>query len=501
MGQNLDALRSRMKEIELLTTTRGVLEWDQQTFMPDGGVCRRAEQIGLLSRMIHEQFTASQTGDLLARAELEVSDLEPDSDEVRLAANVRRDYDRDVKIPVKLAEEMAHHSAVSESAWREARASKDFPRFAPTLERMVDLVKQAAEHLGYTDDPYDPLLDTYEPGAKTAEVSVLFEEIKPHLVELTRLIAESGVTRREGDLSGDFPIVSQRALTQEIVKALGYDFTRGRQDEAAHPFCTSFARDDVRITTRYDEKRLEGAVYASMHECGHALYEQGFDSEYDGTPLAGGASSGIHESQSRLYENLVGRSRPFCKWLLPRIQSAFPDPAAAWTADAFYQAVNRVQPSFIRVEADEVTYNLHILLRFELERDLLRDRVKVRDLPDAWNAGMEQYLGITPPNVALGVLQDVHWPSGLFGYFPTYTLGNVFSAQIWNAVRRDLPDLDSEIEQGQFDALRDWLCECVHRHGRKYLPKEVIEKATGEPPTTDYYVAYLRGKFGDLYGL
>ena len=499
MGSKLSELKARLKEIELLSTARSVLEWDQQTYMPDGGVSRRAEQIGLLSRMVHEEFTSVETGDLIAVAEMETSGSDPDSDDARLVRVARREYDRDVKVPAALAAELSHHAAVAESAWREARAEKDFHRFIPTLERTVDLVKQVAAHRGYEDDPYDPLLDQYEPGAKTADVAALFDELKPALVDLTRGITESAAYQDSPTLTGRFPIPAQRLFTLEVVRALGYDTSRGRQDEAPHPFCTSFSRNDVRITTRYTEERLEPALYASLHECGHALYEQGFDSEYDDTPLAAGASSGVHESQSRLIENLVGRSRAFCTWILPRVKQAFPESAGGWTADGFYRAVNRVQPSFIRVEADEVTYNLHIFLRFELERDLIAGRIAVKDLPDAWNAKMEEYLGITPPNVAEGVLQDVHWPAALFGYFPTYTLGNVFAGQIWNAAKRDLPDLDGQIGRGEFASLRDWLCENIHRHGRKYLPRELMEKATGEPPTSRYYLTYLREKFGALY--
>ena len=501
MAENLNMLRARLREVELLGSTRAVLEWDQQTYMPVGGVTRRAEQIGLLSRMVHEQFTSAATGDLLVRAEAEVAGLDPESDEARLVANVRRDYDREVKIPTPLAEELSRHSAVAEIEWREAKARKDFHRFSPTLERTVDLTRQVAAHLGYTDDPYDPLLDMFEPGATTRQVSALFEEIKPELVDLTRHIAESPKSRTDQNLTGSFPIPAQRAMTLEVVKALGYDVQRGRQDEAPHPFCTSFTRDDVRITTRYSEERLEVGLYASLHECGHALYEQGFDAEYDGTPLAGGASSGIHESQSRLFENLVGRSREFCEWVLPKVQMAFPDSARGWTADQFYRGVNVVRPSLVRVEADEVTYNLHIFLRFELERDLLSGKLHVSQLPDAWNEKMNQYLGLTPPDVGVGVLQDVHWPSGLFGYFPTYTLGNVFASQIWSAARRDLPDLDAEIRRGEFAALRDWLCESIHRHGRKYLPHELLRIATGEPPTARHYGDYLRTKFSELYDL
>jgi carboxypeptidase Taq len=328
----------------------------------------------------------------------------------------------------------------------------------------------------------------------------MFAGLKPHLIYLTKAIVDSPRFADSRPLTGSFAIADQNALTRTLVTQLGYDFSRGRQDPAPHPFCTSFTRDDVRITTRFDESYLPMAVYASLHETGHALYELGSAPEFDGTALGGGVSSGIHESQSRMIENLVGRSRAYCRFALPTIQASFPS-LGALTPEDLYRSVNVVAPSFIRVEADEVTYNLHVLLRFELERDLLTKKLKVADLPEAWNAKMQEYLGITPPNDTEGVLQDVHWSGGMVGYFPTYTLGNVVSGQLWHAIRKAIPDLDQQIENGVFTNLLAWLRDNVHRHGRKYLPNELIERATGEPLMSRYYLEYLNGKYSDLYSL
>ncbi len=500
MGQKVDALIARTKQISYLRSVVGVLEWDQQVNMPPGGGPARAASIGLVSRIAHEQFTDADTGRLLEAAEREVEGSDPESDAVRLVGNVRHDFDRAVKIPATLAGEIAEHSVTAEGIWREARSQSEFSAFAPALEKMVVLIRQVAERLGYTDDVYDPLLDGFEPGMRTAEVAAVFAELRPQLVDLTRTIGEA----RSPDgapISGRFDIPTQRELTKEVVAAIGYDLTRGRQDEAAHPFCTDFSRGDVRITTRFSADRLDAALYASMHEAGHAMYEQGIPMEWDHTPLGSAASMGVHESQSRMWENLVGRGRPFCEYVMPKLQATFPDAYAGVDVERYYRAVNRVERSFIRVEADEVTYNLHILLRFELERELLQGKLSVRDLPGAWNARMHQYLGITPPDDAHGVLQDIHWSGGMFGYFPTYTLGNLISAQLWHAAQRDLPDLDDRIRAGEFTSLLGWLREHVHRCGRKYRPDELIQKATGEPLTARYYVDYLHTKFGELYGV
>ena len=405
------------------------------------------------------------------------------------------------KIPTALVAEFARHIALSQEIWAKARATSDFNAFAPALEKMIELTRQQAEHLGYKDHIYNALLDAYEPGARHADIAAMFTDMKPHLVALTREISERGAPVDDAPVHGDFPIAKQKVLTHEVIAALGYDLNRGRQDEAKHPFCSSFSRDDVRITTRFNAGFLPQALYASLHETGHALYEQGSPAEYESTALAGGTSLGVHESQSRLWENLVGRSRAFSHYLFPKLQENFPNALSGVDAETYYRAVNKVSPSLIRVEADEVTYNLHILLRFEIESDLMTGVLSVADLPDAWNAKMREYLGITPPDNARGVLQDIHWSIGLIGYFPTYSIGNLLSAQLWHAVKKSLPDLDAQVGRGEFAPLLDWMRQNVHRHGHKYPPGELVPKATGEPLTSRYYVDYLTAKYRDIYRL
>jgi carboxypeptidase Taq len=501
MSESMEKLKARMSDIGHLHRAMAVLEWDMQTYMPPGGAVARADQIALLSRLAHEQLTDPETGRLLAMAEAEVSGMDPGSEDACLVRNVRRDYEHAVKIPTELAEELSRHTALSQDIWAKARAESNFAAFAPALEHMFDLLRQVAECLGYEEEPYDALLDQYEPGAKTRQIAAHFHTLQPVLRTLTQAITASPECQKVPELTGFFPIEAQQKFVQQVIRELGYDFERGRQDQSPHPFCTTFSRDDVRITTRYHAERPEVALYAALHEAGHALYEQGIPAEYDNTPLGGGASSGVHESQSRLWENLVGRSHSYCTYIFPKLRQVFPEPLAGWDAERFYRAVNRVAPSFIRVEADEVTYNLHVLMRFELERDLLMQRLTVNDLPEAWNAKMQEYLGITPPDNAQGVLQDIHWSAGLVGYFPTYTLGNLLSTQLWHALQQAIPGLDSQIEQGDFAPLLQWLREHVHCYGRKYLPDELIRRVTGEPLTAQYYVEYLRGKFAAIYGL
>jgi carboxypeptidase Taq len=497
---SVDSLKSRLADVINLRRAAAVLEWDLQTQMPTQGAEPRSNQLGLLTRLGHEMFTAEETGRLLAAAESDVQGKPDESDEVRMVRTARRDYDQQVKIPTALAEELSKHGAVSQEVWAKARAANDFATFKPYLEKTYDLIRQVADNLGYKDDPYDALIDLYEPGATTAQIAAMFEDLKPHLIDLTKAIVASPRYKETKPLNGSFPIAAQNDLTRTLVEEIGYDFSRGRQDPAPHPFCTNFSCNDVRITTRFDESYLPMAVYASLHETGHALYELGSPQSYDDTVLAGGVSMGIHESQSRMWENLVGRSRAYSRHVLPKLQAAFPA-LSGLDAEGLYRSVNLVSPSYIRVEADEVTYNLHVLMRFELERELLTNRLAVSDLPDAWNAKMNAYLGITPPDYTQGVLQDVHWSGGMVGYFPTYTLGNVVSGQLWHAIRKAIPDLYDQIDAGQFATLLAWLRENIHQYGRKYLPNELIQRATGEPLTSRYYLEYLNGKYSDLYAL
>jgi len=501
MSATLPQFKAHFARIDRLTQINSLIDWDQQTYMPSGAAVARAEQSATLSELIHELYTGEKTAQLLTQCESELAGQDPDSDDVRLVAVARRNYDRKTKLPTELVAEIARHTALSQELWVRARARNDFDAFAPALEKMMDLARQQAEHLGYKSHIYDALIDQYEPGTTQADVAAMFAVIKPQLIALTRAIADSGRQVDDRVIYGEFATDRQRALTLDILKAIGYDLQRGRQDEAAHPFCTNFSRDDVRITTRFAPDYLGQSIYASMHEAGHAMYEQGSPVAYEATPLSGGASLGVHESQSRLWENLVGRSRAFSRYLFPHLQQAFPAAFVNADVESYYRAVNKVQPSLIRVEADEVTYNLHILLRFELECDLLTGSLAVEDLPDAWDAKMQEYLGITPHTDGEGCLQDIHWAGGLIGYFPTYSIGNLLSGQLWHAITQALPDLDAQIEHGEFTPLLAWLREHVHGYGNKFLPRELVPKATGEPLNSRYYLDYLHAKYKDIYGI
>ena len=455
-----------------------------------------------MSKILHEMATGSETSRLLARAEQEASGLDPDSDDAAYVRVARRDFDQSAKLPTALVQEIARTSTLAHEQWAQARAENDYARFAPWLEKNLDLTRQVAGHLGYDGgEMYDALLNQYEPGMKTAEVRAMFEAVKPTLVELVRAVSAQGQPE-DTILTRAFPEDAQEKFGRQIVGALGFDWTRGRQDRAVHPFCTSFTRGDVRITTRFDTHFVPTALFGSMHETGHALYEQGVAYRYDGNVLGGGASLGIHESQSRLWENLVGRSRPFWDCYYPALQATFPDALGGVTSDAWYKAINRVSPSLIRVEADEVTYNLHILLRFEMEVEMLEGRLSVADAPQAWAAKMEEYLGLTPPDDSHGILQDVHWSGGSIGYFPTYSVGNLLSVQLFDQANINLGGAVSEqIARGEFAPLLGWLQENVYQWGRKYEPSALVHKVTGGPLDPAPYLRYLKTKFSDVYDL
>lgn len=494
----LALLKERLATVSDLSAAAAVLSWDQQTYMPGGGVVGRAEQLSTLSRLAHEMLASDETGGLLGSVE----EPEPGTDDAAALRVARREYYRATKLPSRLVAELSRAKAIAEPAWAAARAESDYAAFAPHLEEILALTREAAEHLGYDDHPYDALLDLYEPGARKAGLQAMFDRLKAGLVPMIHAISGGLDEDRSAPLHGPFDEAKQEAFGRAVISAFGYDWTRGRQDRAVHPFCINFGGPgDVRITTRFDPEWLSPALFATFHEAGHAMYEQGVDPAYTRTPLSGGTSMGVHESQSRLWENLVGRSRPFWSRYYPELQRAFPDALGGVDLEAFYRAINDVRPSEIRVEADELTYNLHILLRFELEVALLEGNLSVSELPAAWSAKMEEYLGLTPADDARGVLQDVHWAAGLFGYFPTYTIGNVLSVQLFDAAVGARPEIPAGIERGEFGPLRGWLRENVHRHGSKYDPDELISRVTGRPLDTDPYLRYLHAKFDGLYGL
>jgi carboxypeptidase Taq len=499
----LDALRERMGIISGLNHAGAVLTWDQECYMPPGSVGSRARALGAVGRVAHGLSTSAEYGRLLEAAEAEVANggLDPDGDEARLVWRARKDYDLDVKLPPEFVAELRQAETIGTQVWQEARKADDYARFAPQLDTLVGLQRRLADYLGYDDHPYDALLDLFEPEMKTADVRRVFADLRERTVPLVRAIAANRDAVDDAVLYQHFDPDRQWALGRELTELFGYDYEHGRMDRSAHPFTTSFGPDDVRLTARVDAQYFGTCFFSAAHEGGHALHGQGVPERFAGTPLAGGASSGIGESQSRLWENIIGRGREFWRHFYPRVREVFPQQFGDVDLEGFYRAVNRSQPSLIRVEADEVTYNLHIMLRFDLELALLEGQLGVADLPRRWNEKMEEYLGIVPPSDADGVLQDVHWGSGLFGYFPTYTLGNVMSVQLYKAARAAHPDLSEQLARGEFGTVLAWMREHVHACGRKYLPQEVLERATGRRLTAEPYVAYLTAKFGDLYGL
>jgi carboxypeptidase Taq len=489
----MQALRDRLARITDLNHSAAILEWDQETYMPEGAEESRARQVATLRSFSHELLTDDKTSRLLESASPE---SEIDIDLIRVT---RKDVEKATRVPASLIGKMAVASGRSKGAWQKARATNTFSIFAPHLANIVDLTIEHAEALGYQDTPYDALLDLYEEGMTTAEVTRVFADLKDRLVLVVKTIAAAPAISNAA-VHGNFRHDAQWAFGVQVAKQLGYDFHCGRQDTSAHPFSTAFSITDVRITTRVDPTFFNPGFFGTLHEAGHAMYEQGIDMALEGTPLADGTSLGIHESQSRLWENLIGRSLPFWKHYFPQAQKAFPEALGKVDLNTFYRSANTVAPSLIRVEADEVTYNLHIMLRFELEQDLIRGKISVEDLPREWNDRMENWLGIRPSNDSDGVLQDIHWSLGAIGYFPTYALGNLMSTQLFDAAKRAIPDLDSKTERGDFSDLLQWLRKSVHHHGRRKSSGQILKDATGSDLSADSWMQYVHAKFGDLYG-
>ncbi len=491
MDERLAELRHRLGEVSDLRTALSLLDWDQMVMMPPAGAAVRAHRVATLERVAHERFSDDRIGELVEDLRDVEESLPYDSDDASLIRVTRRDWEKARRVPPDLAAAQTQAASEGMEAWVVARENDDYASFRPWLDRHLELKHEYLACFEPADEPYDILLDDYEPGMRTAEVREVFDRLREKLVPL---IAETAGTVSADIGAGPFPEAGQRELGLAAMTAFGYDPESFRLDSTVHPFCSSLGTADIRVTTRFDEHDLE-SLFSCMHEIGHGLYEHGVSPALERTPLGAGCSSGLHESQSRLWENVIGRSLPFCRWIHPRLTAAFPGALDGLTPEQFHRAVNKVQPSYIRVDADEVTYGMHIILRFELEQELITGTLSTADLPDAWNTRFEEYLGLAVPDDRLGVLQDVHWSCGLFGYFPTYQLGNVMSIQIWEAAKAALPDLEDEFAKGDFSGLGTWLRENLYALGRKLTPQETLERVTGGQLDPEPYLRYLRGKY------
>lgn len=500
MSEKLEKLKTLLAEVADLDHAASVLSWDQQVNMPPGGHEARGQQLAALGKIAQEKFISDEIGRLIEDLKQEFAGADPASDEAAMIRVAARNYDKARRVPPEFVAEQAVVTSRAFEAWMEAKGKSDFSIFQPHLEKVTELVKRYISFFPPADHPYDTLLDDYEPGMKTADVKAIFDALRPKQVELIKAIASAKQVRDDFL----FRKYNERKLNDfgvDVITEFGYDWNRGRQDRAPHPFETTFSVNDVRITTRFEADNPLAMLFSTMHESGHAMYEQGVNPAFERTVLMGGASLAVHESQSRLWENLVGRSLPFWEHFFPAFKKTFPAQLDGVGVKAFYKAINKVEPSLIRVNADEATYNLHIMLRLELEIAMVEDKVALKDLPEIWNTKMREYLGVTPPNDAKGVLQDVHWSYGSIGYFSTYALGNLVSAQLWEKINRDIPNLDDQIREGDFSELLGWLRTNIHRHGQKFEPQVLVEKVTGSKIAAEPYVRYLTKKYSGIYAL
>lgn len=494
-------LCQHVRQIALFSSIDALLGWDERTLLPPEGAEYRTEQMALLSGMIHDRWTDRQLGEWLDRLAASPLAADPHSDSGATIRRVKRRRDRKVKLSKKLVEELTRATVLGQQAWEKARRQNDFAVLRPCLEKIVQLKRQEAEALGYPQQPYDALLDDFEPDALTSQVAQVLNALREQLVPLVEAVRQS---KRRPDLSilaRTYPRAVQEEFGRDAAARIGFDFSRGRLDVTTHPFCSTMGPRDCRITTRYDERHFSEAFFGILHEAGHGIYEQGLRAEQFGLPLGEAVSSGIHESQSRLWENLVGRSLAFWEYFYPEAQRRFPQALGEVPLRDFHFAINDVRPSLVRIEADEATYNLHIFIRFELERALFSGDLTVADLPGAWKEKYRQTLGITPPDDLQGVLQDIHWSAGLFGYFPTYALGNLYAAQFFAQAEADLGGLDARHTRGEFQPLRQWLNEKIHRQGQRYSAAELVERVTGRPLSHVPLIEHLRKRLAPLYGL
>jgi len=497
----MNELKKRLVEITNLSSILGLLEWDQNVYLPAKASEARARQVAELSSLIHSKFVALDDDGLLTGLKVQLAKNKLKGGDAVVVAETWRDFERAKKLPDAFVREMAEVSSRSETNWVEARKKNDFALFLPWLEKIVKLKRQEAKYIGYDKSPYDALIDAFEPGMTADEASKILNDLKDFLVPFVAKIKKAKQKIDAKRLIGNFPIEKQMAFNEQVVSKIGFDLEAGRIDKTVHPFEMSMHPTDVRITTRYRENDALYSVGSIIHEAGHGLYDQGMNPEYFGTPLSEMISHGIHESQSRLWENIIGKSESFWKYFYPKLQKEFPKPFKTVSLADFVRIINKVSPSLIRTEADEVTYNLHIIMRFEIEKEMIEGSIDLKDLPKIWQAKMQEYFGIKVPNNSMGVLQDVHWGAGLIGYFPTYTFGNLYSAQFYSAIKRDIPNIDKQIASGKFGEIREWLRKNIHTHGKTYKAGELVKKVTGEDLNSKYFVDYLREKYSKLYPL
>lgn len=500
MSEKINKLKEVLGEVSDLNHAQAVLGWDQQVNMPPAGGEARGQQLGTLGKIAQEKFIADEVGQLLEELKKEFAGADPASDEASMIRVASRNYDKARRVPPSFIVEQEVVASKAFEAWREARSKSDFSIFRPHLENVLDLVHKYISFFPPADHPYDTLLDDFEPGMKTADVRGIFDGLRPRQVALIKAITACKQVK-DDFLHRKFNEKKLWDFGVDVISKFGYEFSRGRQDKAPHPFETTFSVNDVRITTRYEADNPMAMVFSTLHESGHAMYEQGVNPAHERSPLESGTSLGVHESQSRMWENLVGRSLPFWEHFFPKFKKLFPSQLEGVSLKSFYRAINKVEPSLIRVNADEATYNLHIMLRLELEIAMVEGKVRVKDLPEIWNTKMKEYLGVTPPNDAKGVLQDIHWSSGSIGYFSTYALGNLISAQLWETINKDIKNLDDQIRKGEFGELLGWLRTNIHTHGQKFEPQVLVQQVTGSKITPEPYVRYLTKKYSEVYSL
>lgn len=500
MNEKLQKLNTLTAEIVDLNGIASLLGWDQHVFMPPGGVEDRGNQMALIGGLAHDRITSDDMGKVISDLESEIGDLNADTDEARTVRKAKWNYEQNTKIPKQLLMEFITVTTEATEVWVKARQNNDYKSFQPVLQRIVELRRDMANLFKPFDHIYDPLLDAFEPGMKTAEVIKIFNDVRPKQVELLKAIAASKQVDNSF-IKQNYNKDYQEKFGKYVISRFGYDWNRGRLDVTAHPFTTGFGLGDIRITTRYLDNDGSSSLFGTMHESGHAMYSQGLAKKYARTALDEASSLAFHESQSRMWENLIGRSKEFWSYFYPTFQMLFPEHLNGVDLKTFYKGINKVEPSMIRVEADEATYNMHIMLRLEIEIGLIENSMSTKDLPEIWNAKMKDYLGITPPNDTQGVLQDVHWSGGMIGYFSTYALGNLLSVQLWEKMLTDHPNIPDEIAKGEFSTILGWLRENVHQHGSKYNPQELIQRITGSKITPEPYLRYLNKKYKEIYDL